>query len=278
MLNWVNILSLDAPVVAVLWQVFFAQVFQVQISLAARFVLGLSVWLAYVADRWLDGRMLPDGGAVTLRHQFAQRHAHAIAIAWLLVFVGNFMLALIGLSQREFMYGSGLAVLVLGYLAFVHFRSLHWLIARTKEILVAVLFSAGGGVFVLANAGEKTVELVACSAIFFALCLINCVLVSSWERAEDAEQVQPSMAIQWNLSPAIALRIALVMMVGAGAVSFLCWKQPIGWTSLASALSLLLLVALERIAGRLSLNQRHVLADAALLSPVVILLLLRHEF
>ena len=155
-LNWINILSLDAPVVAALWQGFFAQLFQVQISLAARVVLGLSVWLAYVADRWMDGKMLPIGAAVTLRHQFAQRHAHAIAIAWVLVFVGNVMLSLIGLSEREFMFGLGLAGLVLGYLAFVHFRSLQRHVGRTKELLVAFLFSAGCGVFVVANTARHT--------------------------------------------------------------------------------------------------------------------------
>lgn len=272
-LNWINILSLDAPVVALLWQGFFVQLFRVEISLAARCVLGLSVWLAYLADRWLDGRLLPPGGAITLRHRFAQRHGRAIAIAWVLVFVGDFMLALVGLSQREFMFGLVLGFGVLGYLAFVHLRSLHRIIGRTKEFLVAVMFSAGSGVFVLANTAENPGELVFCLAVFFSLCLVNCVLVSSWERAEDAEQAQPSMAICWNLSPALTRRIALGMLAGAAVVSFFWWEQPVGWTSLATAISLLLLAILERVAARLTLNQRHVLADATLLSPVGIMFL-----
>jgi len=277
LLNWVNILSLDAPVVAVLWQGFFAQLFHVHITLAARFVLGFSVWLAYVADRWMDGWMLPPGAAVTLRHQFAQRYARAIAIAWALVFVGNFMLALIGLSSREFMFGLGLAVVVLGYLAFVHFRSLHHLVGRTKELLVAVVFSAGSTVFVLANFSGNARPLLWCALVFGFLCLINCLLVSGWERAEDARQAQPSMAIRWNVTPTVSRQIALGAMVGVAAVSALWWKRPLGWTSLAAGISFLFLATLERFPRNVSIEERRVLADATLLSPLVIVLLFSHE-
>jgi hypothetical protein len=140
-------------------------------------------------------------------------------------------------------------------------------------VLVAFLFSAGSSVFVLSNLSGGAGELAVCSAILFALCLVNCVLVSSWERAEDAGQAQPSMAVHWNVSPAIARWIALGMMVVTGVISLVWWQEPVGWISLATTLSLVLLAILERLADRLPLNQRHVLADMALLTPIMFLLL-----
>ena len=49
-----NVLSLDAPVIAVVWQSFFAAVFGTPITIAARVSLGLAVWAIYIADRLLD--------------------------------------------------------------------------------------------------------------------------------------------------------------------------------------------------------------------------------
>ncbi len=51
---WPNLLSLDAPVVAVLWQILFARCFQVPVDALAALLLLLTVWLIYAADRTLD--------------------------------------------------------------------------------------------------------------------------------------------------------------------------------------------------------------------------------
>ncbi len=64
---WPNLISLDAPVVAVLWQMFFARCFGVRIDFTLAALLMLSVWLIYVADRVLDAHRRPSGIA---RHQF----------------------------------------------------------------------------------------------------------------------------------------------------------------------------------------------------------------
>ena len=51
---WPNLLSLDAPLVAVVWQVMFARCFQVPVDTVAAALLLLTVWLVYSADRTLD--------------------------------------------------------------------------------------------------------------------------------------------------------------------------------------------------------------------------------
>ena len=48
---WPNLLSLDAPLVAVLWQGFLAYRFSLPLRPAGRLVLGLTVWAIYFLDR-----------------------------------------------------------------------------------------------------------------------------------------------------------------------------------------------------------------------------------
>ena len=53
---WPNLLSLDAPILAVLWQDFLSHRYAVPLRLPGRLALFLTVWAIYVADRLLDSR------------------------------------------------------------------------------------------------------------------------------------------------------------------------------------------------------------------------------
>ena len=51
---WPNLLSLDAPIVALLWQILFARCFHARVETLPSVLLVLAVWLIYAADRTLD--------------------------------------------------------------------------------------------------------------------------------------------------------------------------------------------------------------------------------
>src|SRR5947208_1712495 len=51
---WPNLLALDAPAVAVTWQLFLAAKAPVAVPLAASVVLALVVWGVYLTDRAVD--------------------------------------------------------------------------------------------------------------------------------------------------------------------------------------------------------------------------------
>ena len=53
---WPNLLGLDAPAVAVVWQRFLADASGVAVPVAASAVLALVVWGIYLTDRRLDAR------------------------------------------------------------------------------------------------------------------------------------------------------------------------------------------------------------------------------
>ncbi len=67
---WLSLVCLDAPIVAVAWQWIFARIFGAHLTLSLRFLLFLTAWLIYLADRFADTIKLPPGIPISLRHAF----------------------------------------------------------------------------------------------------------------------------------------------------------------------------------------------------------------
>src|SRR5271163_1595111 len=77
---WPNLLSLDAPVVALLWQVLFARCFHARVEVLPSVLLVLAVWLIYAADRTLDAW---SGSGARPRHEFYRRHWKILLPLWI---------------------------------------------------------------------------------------------------------------------------------------------------------------------------------------------------
>ncbi len=80
---WPNFLNLDAPLIAVLWQVLLARELAVHVKFGEPVVLALCVWLVYVADRVLDALRPLLGNWEPVRKSFYRRHLRIAAIAGL---------------------------------------------------------------------------------------------------------------------------------------------------------------------------------------------------
>ncbi|MEP6917925.1 MAG: hypothetical protein ABJC89_19925, partial [Acidobacteriota bacterium] len=100
--QWPTVLSLDAPLVVLGWQSVLAHVARVQLGWPQAFVLTVSVWLAYVADRWIEGWRLAPEAIRTERHAFYQRRRWTMLALWLAVLVADVSVARTRLSLREF--------------------------------------------------------------------------------------------------------------------------------------------------------------------------------
>jgi hypothetical protein len=75
---WPNLLGLDAPLVAILWCWFYADVQGISLPAALLMLLGGAVWSIYTIDRLLDARYIRLVGAQsTERHRFAVCHRRA---------------------------------------------------------------------------------------------------------------------------------------------------------------------------------------------------------
>lgn len=84
--QWPNLLALDAALIALAWQAAFAAALGNEVSAAAQIVLGLSVWLTYMADRLFDVAKRPLQQLHSTRHQFAKQHRKTLWRCWWCVY------------------------------------------------------------------------------------------------------------------------------------------------------------------------------------------------
>src|SRR2546423_12173695 len=71
---WLNLICLDAPLVAVAWLWLFARTFQIPLQVGNSVALFLTAWLIYLGDRLADSASLEPDGPQSLRQQFCRRH------------------------------------------------------------------------------------------------------------------------------------------------------------------------------------------------------------
>jgi hypothetical protein len=267
---WPTILSLDAPLVVLLWQALLARTASVSLGGAERTVLGASVWLAYAADRWIEGWRLEPSRIQTHRHLFYQRLRWPIAAAWVLVLSLDIATAVRALSPREIEAGVLLLVPVAAYLLSHQFVHRHRPLRPPKEACVALLLGAGAGIFVLGRPGAGPAA--APLALFVLLCFSNCAFISVWEDEVDRVHGQTSLALQFR-SAAGPIR-ALPWVLAAVAAAVWTWGGgPQEAPAACAGASAALLLLVDRAEPRIGRIPARVLADAALMTPIVPLLL-----
>ena len=265
---WPTILSLDAPVVALLWQDLLARSASAGLGAPERFVLGCSVWLAYAADRWIEAWRLRPEQIRTHRHHFHLKWRWEIFAVWVAVLVLDVAVALKGLTARELGDGFFLLAAVAAYLLshqFVH-RASRW--RAPKEACVALLLGAGSGLFILAQAGSQTAAMALPLSLFVVLCFANCALISLWENEVDVSHGATSLATEF----AWAAQAVSSMPWLIGALSAGAWfiagpaARPGASCAAASGVLLGLVDMAERRMGRFAAR---VLADVALMTPAI---------
>lgn len=284
---WPNLLSLDAPLVAMLWQWTFARASGVALPVMAHVLLGVAVWVVYAGDRLLDAARLDESRPATARHRFYRRH-WKIFLAGVIA-AGGFgaMKALYSIPEALAVRGIFLAMLVASYFLYLARARRSRRIVIPKEILCGVLFALGTnlstefykstsaaegsgvlqrfvfeGALALEGAGSPR------ALIYMALCSMNCAVIAVWERnadeAQDAAawtQFRPSFEVSFSVSflllTAVSLGLAVMSRGSSVALVYGCMA--------ASALALR---ALESRATRFSPSALRALADVALLTPL----------
>jgi hypothetical protein len=245
---WPNLLSLDAPVVALAWQVLFVRCFHARLGTIPSVLLGLAVWLIYAADRMLDAWR---GGERQPRHEFYRRYWRAVLPVWSAALAASAWMAFTQLSPELLERGTLLAACTALYLAAVHLAPGRWKAAGRKEAAVAVLFALGASL--AAWPEVETGYDIASILLFSYLCWMNCTAIEDWEHGREAR----------------AQIVVAAALVAVAAAMLLRDHRPIlGCAETASALGL---VALDRLRRRVSTEVVRVLADAVLLTPVLFL-------
>lgn len=264
---WFNLLSLDAPTVAVLWQAFLARCLHADLRWPAYVALGASVWLIYVTDRLLDSLQTGDA-PITTRHRFYRVHwwtALCVCAAVLLVLA----VTCCYLNSSVLRNGVVMASLVAVYFLGVHAAPRHLRRWWPKELAVGVLFTLGTCLATWTKLGPDWYAVIPPAILFAALCSLNCVAIEFWEwkRLRGISSAPPHRCTVWigrRLS-GLALFVTIVACALLGLPVFRPFFAP-------TAVSALALWWLDQNSGRLSLDALRVLADVSLLTPLLLLL------
>lgn len=267
--QWLTVLSLDAPLVAVAWQGALAHAARVTLRWHHGFILGAAVWLAYAADRWIEGWRLVPGQIQTQRHWFYQRWRWPVAAVWLSVLLSALVLTGLLLTRREFVAGLLLLGPVLVYLLSHQLLHLDHPKRVPKEICVGLLFAAGAICFASAHRPTVVVEAAVPLALFALLCFANCSLISVWENEVDRVHGQTSLALQFPQSQAGLRLLPWVIAVAGLGFALFPVHGPTGpvWCAAASGA---LLGLIDRVHQRLGRQLARALADVALLTPFLL--------
>ncbi len=268
--QWPNILSLDAPIIAVAWQALLTHSLGVRVNRLEPVVLALSVWLVYIADQLLDALKPAAEVWEPARKVFYRQHfrlAAAVAISLGAVILP---LAYLLLRPAAFLGGLQLATGVLLYFGAVHATPLRWRGLWPREAAVALLFALGTFLGVWSATGEK-VQLLAMPTLLFAfLCWANCAAIETWEWQVAGAPVYPppGASTRWATRH---LGYVGVAVVAAALAARLTGLAPAEFAS-ACALSGATLSLLWFYRARLAPDSVSAVADLALCSPFFALL------
>lgn len=243
---WPNRLSLDAPLIAVVWQDFLSRTYSIALSPSERVTLGLSVWVIYLADRFLDIRA---AGAVpnSPAHIFQGQRRHLTISILGVALLADLFIAWAWLPRELLLAGFVLCTVVMAYLwVFSHYRPG----STYKTLAASALFTAGVFAAPWAKMAAGTRHDGLPFLPFVVLCFANLqVLVRG----------RVVCVLPW---------LGILALLGSAVVD----SRITNWY-LAISASALALFVVSRLEGRVSRSVWRSLVDMTLLTPILALYL-----
>jgi hypothetical protein len=268
---WPGLLSLDAPIIAVLWLLLFGDALRVRVPAIETAVLAMAVWLIYVADRILDSFRESERSPLAPRHRFYREHRAAFVLPFCAILLLAASLAWTRLDERTLRGGVALAAIVAAYFGVVHLsggRAQRWF---PKELAVAVLFCAGTYLPIFVRAGKPAAPQLWAFAVFVLIAWMNTTLIeyAEWITLREGGAEQPpalTIVVARYLAP-LGIGIGIFALTAAAAPVFRAVRPVL----LAEAASALALAGLGLGWRRISSHVLRISADAVLCTPAVLL-------
>jgi hypothetical protein len=265
--TWLNLVCLDAPLVALAWLWLFARTFHVPIQLGNAVALFLTAWLIYLADRFADANSLKPNVTCSLRQEFCLRHREIWIATVALVAGFNAYVIWRTTAWETFLVGAIVGLLAVIYLVLNHPLGLIWRALPAKEVAIGTLFASG--IVVALLPGLPFTPAFALAVLFFAaLCSLNCISIANWERELDCEQRKVSIATRYPGLAGQARNICAILGLAAFVVGLGFRFAPPMFGCIGVSALLLMWLNASCSSGT---DQRTALADLVLLTPVLAL-------
>ena len=258
-----HLASLDAPTVAVVWALAFGWATRAALEPWMVLMLFCGTFAVYAGDRLLDARRAIRYGDLCRlreRHYFHWRHRHAFVVAALFAAAtaGLLILRLMPAISRE--RNSLIGAAALAYFSGVHSSAKlpYWLRrAGSKELLVALIFTAGCAAPCFWRSHLSGWPLLTCFLFFAAIAWLNCSAIEIWESRCATSR--------------IVIRSVVLALLGL-ALAVACFNARLAGLLLAGSAGTALLGMLDRTKNRVTSLSLRILADAVLLTPALLLL------
>jgi hypothetical protein len=259
---WQNVLSLDAPVVAVTWLFIFAREWNVSyVEPLLPWVLGLVVWVVYAADRLLDCHMNGDE-AGTLRHEFHRTHKKKFIIAICVATLTIAVLSLFVLQMAIIINALLPLAATAGFFMLSIFSPSQQRVSYSKNLLAGYAFAwgVGAGLTGLLNLAQPFALAKMFSADMLAfglLCVINITAVDLWVKGSNELNAEEDE---------MALNLPLVLL-GFFCLLFMKFisDNPLDPFFLCILIATALMYVINRMRAQFSTNFLRVSVDAILL-------------
>lgn len=267
---WPNVLNLDAPVVAVVWQDALARMVGANLSWPHHWLMALAVWEVYFLDRWLDARH--GAHEATDRHRFHGRvRTSGMAVAVMAAIAGG-ALAARCLNGAGWLYAMIVIATTGVWFLVTHLRRGAGRFLP-KELSVGIIFATGCLVqpLSLAPDGFAPGHAAICGLLFAWLCFQNCAAITVWESLPTDQDDPRSLLNGWGGTARWFPRLGFAHMTVSGLVIALAPPE-LGRLVCALLLSSMALFALNAGARACSPRALRALADIALLTPLIFLI------
>jgi 4-hydroxybenzoate polyprenyltransferase len=233
--QWINILSIDVSLGAIVGCMFFAKYYNVEIPSIVLVALGLTVWVIYTVDRIFDVKDLK-GFARSSRHLFHQKNKSTLLI-FLSIAILCIAVLILFIPKLVIINGAELSVVVLIYILFN--KRLYFL----KEVFVASLYMAGILLPVYSLKSELSV-LNSVTEIYFLLALANLIIFSWYEMEDDQAEGQTSIATLMSERKILGLLITLFILIFFLSINLFVYEDKLLIPSLIALMSLILFILL----------------------------------
>jgi hypothetical protein len=259
---WPNLLSLDAPLVAIAWAWMFSQAWGVvSVPWELWFTLGAAVWMIYAIDRLVDVRKIKKTDLLDKRHRFHDRYRKVFYVGILVAAFWGIYATLWVLASTLLIYGVFVSFLAACYFIIALTRSEGEHTGVLKNLVAGLTFAYGTAAGIHAYSPVSLFSEIIFSSeilLFAGLCAINITAIDFWcLDGEDGED-------------GAALIATATLLVGGGAMYFSfgsdSFNKPVFYSILVGAGGL---NVLNRFRHQLSRDLRRLWVDLVILAPVL---------
>ena len=272
-----NLLGLDAPLVAVAWLHVFAKTWRLGYHPWEAYAsLALVVWAIYACDRLLDASLMGEGKnpAMETRHRFHWQHRKWFRIALIVVVPLTLVMVVTRMPMALYKHLIPGGVLVAGFFGLAMITSQEpERVSLTKNLIGGIAFAFGTAIVAHVYRYEFGLNDMIFSrefVCFTVLCIMNISAIGLWEHA--ARWPDREVAA----SDELTLTLPLILL-GAAALAYAVMDSELSTRPFYYAILTAtgLLYVLNRCRSYCAPDTLRVLADVAMLVPVLVFIAAR---